>query len=266
MGLYLQEGQLPRPRTNDLVLSASVAQNRGLTIGDRIGGPPKKDANPLLQDLIPTELVVSGILGPEVPWVGFVSSEFLRHHELTRDYSEEYLLVLPTPGQEQTVSAWLQESISDSYTRVTTYTAKLQDYRELTTGITIVFALVESLIAIVAAIALATLNYIFFSQRKEEFGILNAIGRSRGWLTWRTMRETGSTVLTAWLIGAGICLVGLVLAQQFIYAPRGLRTEMGNLIPWLFTVPIPLAVVLASTGTIGRMLRKLDPVATIERR
>jgi ABC-type antimicrobial peptide transport system permease subunit len=122
------------------------------------------------------------------------------------------------------------------------------------------------MIAVVAAVALATLNYIFFSQRKDEFGILNALGHSIRWLTMRTMRETGSTVLVAWLIGAGICLLGLVIAQAFIYAPLGLKTEFTNLVPWLFTLPIPLAVVLASTGTIGRMLRKLDPVMIIERR
>jgi ABC-type lipoprotein release transport system permease subunit len=266
MGLYLQDGKLPRPRTNDLVLSASVAQNRGLAVGDRIGGLSNRDANPLIEDQIPTELVISGILGPDIPWVGFISSEFMHNHELTRDYSEEYLLVLPTPGSEQSVSAWLQASISDSFTRVTTYSDKLQDYKELTAGITIVFTLVESLIAMVAAIALASLNYIFFSQRKEEFGILNAIGRSYGWLILRTMRETSSTVFLAWLTGAVICLFGLTLAQQFIYAPLGLKIEIGNLTPWLFTLPIPFAVVLASIGTIGYMLHKLDPVAIVERR
>jgi ABC-type lipoprotein release transport system permease subunit len=266
MGLYLQEGQLPRQHTNDLILSASVAKNRGLGVGDRIGDSSEKAEDPLVEDQIPTELVVSGILGPDVPWVGFISSEFLRSHELTRDYSEEYLLVVATPGNEQLVSTWLRDSVSDSLTRVTTYRDELQEYQEMTGGITLVFALVESLIAVVAAVALATLNYIFFSQRKDEFGILNALGRSYRWLTMRILRETGSTVFVAWLIGAGICLLGLVLAQQLIYAPLGLKPEIGNLIPWAFTLPIPLTVVLASTGTISRMLRKLDPVTIIERR
>jgi hypothetical protein len=39
-----------------------------------------------------------------------------------------------------------------------------------------------------------------------------------------------------------------------------------NLTPWLFTLPIPLAVVVASAGTISWMLSRLDPVAVIERR
>jgi len=43
----------------------------------------------------------------------------------------------------------------------------------LTATIGVAFALLESLIALVAAVALAALNYIFFSQRREEFGILD---------------------------------------------------------------------------------------------
>jgi len=43
----------------------------------------------------------------------------------------------------------------------------------------------------VAAVALAALNCIFFAQRQEEFGILHAIGRSRPWLVFRTVKETG---------------------------------------------------------------------------
>jgi hypothetical protein len=39
-----------------------------------------------------------------------------------------------------------------------------------------------------------------------------------------------------------------------------------NPTPWVLTFPIPLAVVAASTSTIGRMLSRLDPVAVIERR
>jgi len=39
-----------------------------------------------------------------------------------------------------------------------------------------------------------------------------------------------------------------------------------NPTPWLFTLPIPLVVVAASTSTIARMLSKLDPVSIIERR
>ena len=43
----------------------------------------------------------------------------------------------------------------------------------------------ESVIAVIAALALAMLSYTFFSQRQEEFGVLHAMGYSRWWLVLR---------------------------------------------------------------------------------
>jgi ABC-type antimicrobial peptide transport system permease subunit len=128
------------------------------------------------------------------------------------------------------------------------------------------FALLECMIAAVAAAALATLNHIFFIQRKEEFGVLNAVGRSRWWLVLRTLKETGGLIGVAWAVGAALCGIGLLSMQRIFYAPRGLNLNFFDPAPWLLTTPVPLAVVLASAGTIGWMLRKLDPVAVIERR
>ena len=122
------------------------------------------------------------------------------------------------------------------------------------------------MIAAVAATALAILNHIFYSERKEEFGLLNAIGRSRSWLVMRTVKETGSVVGIAWPIGAAVCLVGILIAQSTIYAPLGLNLNLFNPAPWLFTLPIPLAVITVGVGTISRTLSRLDPVSVIERR
>jgi hypothetical protein len=51
-----------------------------------------------------------------------------------------------------------------------------------------------------------------------------------------------------------------------VYAPIGLGLDLYNPWPWLFTLPIPLAIVAASAGTIAWALSRLDPVAVIERR
>ena len=130
----------------------------------------------------------------------------------------------------------------------------------------LIFVATEIGIAIIAAIAVATMNYVFFSQRRQEFGVLHAVGHSRPWLILRTVKETASVVTVAWLISAVVYGISMICAQLIVYAPKGLSLNLFNPIPWLFTLPIPLAVVIASTGTISHMLRKLDPVSVIERR
>jgi putative ABC transport system permease protein len=118
----------------------------------------------------------------------------------------------------------------------------------------------------VAAVALATLNYIFVLQRKEEFGVLHAIGRSRRWLVSRLIGETGSVAGMGWMAGVAVCGAGLIGLQVLFYAPRGLNLSIFNLIPWLFTMPLPVSMVLASAVTVARTLSRLDPVSVVERR
>jgi hypothetical protein len=266
-GVQLVAGRLPRARSNELVLSQAVAANRDLRLGDAVGRPVREQDGDdlLLADDMPAEMTIVGLLSREDVWLGFASLEYLESHELTRSRPIQWL-VLPKPGREAELEAWLEGQVASAQTEVATYQAVLRGVRQTTMTLVALFMAVESIMAIIAAIALAALNHIFFSQRQDEFGILYAIGRSRPWLVFRTVVETGSTVGLAWLLGAVVCLAGLLILQDAVYAPRGLSLNLANLMPWLLTLPIPLAVVAVSTGTIGRMLRKLDPVATIERR
>lgn len=263
-GMQVQEGRLPRARSNEIVLSTAIAANRDLHVGDVIGGETDNGDTFVVDDL-PTEMVVAGILSPDRPWLGFASYEYLRSHELTSSRGPR-LLIIPHEGQKQTLDSWLEKSVDSTQTRIITHAIIEREYREMTTSTVLAFAALECMIAAVAAVALATLNHIFFTQRREEFGILNAIGRSRRWLVLRTIKETGSVVGIAWVVGAVLCGIGLLGMQSLVYGPRGLTLDFFSPTPWLLTLPIPLAVVAASAGTIAWTLSRLDPVSIIERR
>jgi ABC-type antimicrobial peptide transport system permease subunit len=125
---------------------------------------------------------------------------------------------------------------------------------------------VEGVIAVVAAVALAVLSYTFFAQRREEFGILHAMGHSRPWLVRRTAGETASIVAVAWLMSAAVCVAGLFYMQTSLYAPKGLTLDILSPAPWLFALPMPVTVVIVSAGLVAWMLSRLDPVSIIERR
>jgi len=263
-GMQVQEGRLPRPRSNEIVLSTAIAANRDLHVGDLIGGETD-NGDTFVVDDVPTEMVVVGILSPDRPWVGFASYEYLHSHELTSSRGPR-LLIIPHEGQKQTLDSWLEKSVDSTQTRIITHGIEEREYREMTTSTVLAFAALECMIAAVAAVALATLNHIFFTQRREEFGILNAIGRSRRWLVLRTIKETGSVVGIAWVVGAVLCGIGLLGVQSLVYGPRGLTLDFFSPTPWLLTLPTPLAVVVASAGTIAWTLSRLDPVSIIERR
>jgi ABC-type lipoprotein release transport system permease subunit len=263
-GLKVQDGRLPRSYSNEIVLSSAIADNRNLQIGDLIGGGTD-DEDTLIVDNIPSEMVIVGILSPDHPWVGFASYEYLHSHELTSSRGT-HLLIIPHEGQKQSLDGWLEGSLNSTQARIITHTIEEREYKEMTTSVVLTFAALEYMIAAVAAIVLATLNHIFFTQRREEFGILHAIGHDHRRLVGRILKETGFVVGIAWVIGAVLCGIGLLVMQSLVYSPRGLSLDFFSPMPWLLTLSLPITVALVNTGTIALVLSKLDPVSIIERR
>ncbi len=266
--LELAEGRLPRPNSNEIVIPWTAAKNRNIQVGDVIGD---RD-HPIYPDApaLPSELVVSGIFArAEDPaqdaWLSFMSQEFVNNYR--SDWKTDLsLIIVPKSGQKAMLDAWLESQIAGERRIVLTYSKQQLWFREATNMALFTLSLMESIIALVAALALAGLNYIFVTQRQTEFGVLNALGFGRLHLVWRVARETLFTTGIAWLVGLLGCAVILVYLHYGLYVPAGLRLDFFNPTPWLFTLPIPVAVLVVSAGSVGWALSRLDPVSVIERR
>jgi ABC-type antimicrobial peptide transport system permease subunit len=267
-GLELAEGRLPRPNTSEIVIPWTAAKNRNIQVGDVIGD---RD-HPIYPDAprLPSELVVSGVFArvedpAEDVWLSFMSQEFVNDY---RDHwkTDLSLIVVPKAGQKATLDTWLESQIDGEGCSVVTY-GKQQAWMQegMNTGL-FTLSLMESIIALVAALALAGLNYIFVTQRQAEFGVLNALGLGRLDLVCRVARESLFTTGAAWLLGLLGCTVILACLQYGLYTPSGLRLDFFNPTPWLFTLPVPVAVLVVSAVAVGWALSRLDPVAIIERR
>jgi ABC-type lipoprotein release transport system permease subunit len=273
-GLRLSEGELVQPRSNQIVLTSGLARNRGLRLGDTIGHPVNE------RDGIPTELTVVGLLestnpalveraGYDVPpiprWAGFASYEYVDGHERYAG-TPTHLLVVPVKGRESEMEMWLEETIASPRVQVETLDANYRLWWTVVQFMMLSLAVSEAVLAVVAAGALAILNYMFVTQRRDEFGVLHAVGHSRAGLIARTLRESIGVAGAAWLIGATICIAAMLYFQINVFSPLGTSLDWTNPTPWLFTLPIPIAVVAASAGTIAWALSRLDPVTVIERR
>jgi hypothetical protein len=266
--LKLAEGHLPRRGSNEIVIPWTAAKNRNIHVGDVIGDrdyPIYPDAPAL-----PSELVVSGIFAraedqDQDVWLSFMSREYVDdyRHDWKTDLS---LLIVPKAGQKETLDAWLESQIAGESRTVLTYGNQQAWLQETMNTALFTLSLMESIIALMAALALAGLNYIFVTQRQAEFGVLNALGLSRLQLVWRVLREALFTTGAAWLLGLLGCLAILLYLQQAVYAPAGFNLNFFNLTPWLYTLPVPVAVLVVSAGAVGWALSRLDPVAVIERR
>ncbi len=278
--LELKEGRLPNPNTNELVIPESIARNRSLQVGDPVGDPARPVSPGV--NALPVPFVITGIFASpstqaDQNWLAFVSLEFVENHEGFQNMAfggTNSLFVVPQPGQKDTLDQWLYAEFSyfANYdparegVYVATEAMMVAGIKERMGNMIRTVGLIESFIAGVAGIALAVLNYVFVSERRPEFGVLHALGLSRQRLIGRTVRETALNVAAAWGLSAVLCL-GLLLYLRFVlYAPAGMTLNLFNPVPWLYTLPIPLAVMVASAGTIAWTLSRLDPVSIIERR
>ncbi len=273
-GLRLGEGELVQPRSDHVVLTSALARNRNLALGDEIGHPVNE------RDGMPTELTVVGLLestrpalmeraGYDVPpmprWVGFASYEYVDSHERYAG-TPTHMLVVPVEGRDSEMESWLRETIASPRVEIETLDTSYRRWLGLVQISQTIADIGVIILTVAAGLALTILNYIFVTQRRDEFGALHAVGHSRAGLIARALRESVSITVAAWLIGAALCIAGLLYFQINVYAPLGTSVDLTNPIPWLFTLPIPVAVVVASAGTIAWALSRLDPVTIIERR
>jgi len=267
--LKLKEGRLPRPGTNEMVIPEALAQNRNLEVGDVIGDPerPAYPGAPSLRN----QFVVSGIFAqPKAPedgigW-GFVSLEFLESQEASDVPDLPPLILVPKAGQKDALDDWLKHELAGADASVLTWRQQVSRIQDKAWQDMLSIAVLEGVIAAVAAIGLAVLNYIFISQRQAEFGVLHALGYDRRQLVRRVLGETAFTTGIAWVLSALIGLIGMLVLRFALFAPLGLTFDPFNLTPWLYTLPIPVAVLAVTTGTTARTLSKLDAVSIIERR
>ncbi|MBN1439452.1 MAG: FtsX-like permease family protein [Anaerolineales bacterium] len=267
-GLELAEGRLPRAGTNELAVPWTFARNRSLHVGDIIGDP----SDPLYPDApgLPSPLVVSGVFQPAESyaaenWLSFASLEFV---EAGRgDWAGPLsMIVLPRAGQKAELDAYLDREAGGGELRVLTYGNQTAEFRRQERELVAVLGLLEGVIAAVAALTLAGLNYVFFLGRRKEFGVLQALGFTRRRLVWRGACEGLAAAGAAWLAAVLLFAAIAIGIQLWLYTPAGIQLNFFNPTPWLFTLPVPAAVTAAVAAALAWMLSRMDPVEVIERR
>jgi ABC-type lipoprotein release transport system permease subunit len=268
-GLELKEGRLPRPGTNEMVIPESLARNRDLEIGDLIGDPaqPAYAGAPSL----PVQFVITGIFArpaaaDDENWWAFVSLEFLEEQSALPLPAVLPLIVVPQEGQKDALDDWLEFELAGSDASVMTHRQQVARVRQGARNQMLAMVLLEGVIAVVAALGLAVLNYVFVSQRQAEFGVLHALGYGRRQLVRRVLRETAFTTGLAWGLSAIVVLIGMFCLRFGLFAPLGLRFDLFKITPWLYTLPIPVAVLVVTACTTAWTLSKVDAVSIVERR
>jgi ABC-type antimicrobial peptide transport system permease subunit len=266
LGWNLVEGRWPRSGTNEMAMTQDILRNRGLGVGDLIGQAVDEDGR-----LNGEWLIVGALRGSIIGGIGdlgYLQDRFLDLPGQTESLEIQpgVLAVVAKPGGEAKLEALLETLPKDEVSVF--YRSKAQrNFERLTTNIDTMLWILNAMSIAVMSLALGLLNVIFFMQRGNEFGLLAAIGYTKGILMRRVLLETTVTVIAGWAFGILLSIDIYSTLNSVIFVPRGLEAlSVLTVRVLVYTLPVPIMVILFGVGVVLWQLHRMDPVAIIERR
>jgi len=257
--IKLSRGRLPEDGQAEAAISAEVARNLGLKLGDSLLDPASED------NYAPVPVKLVGLLqGPH--WLGVTSKSFVDGNSPFT--WRGFLAFAPTrdiAAQERLDDA-VERTVDKADARVWRYSGLVKETQSALQNLYLILNLVITIIVLSVAFVCALLFNIYFTQRLPEIATLAAIGYPRAVLIRRALGETGILCFIGWLLGGVLTVALLEALKAGIFYPRGLLLNPLDPAAFLFTLPLPFTITLVAVLTIGLRMNRLDPVTIIERR
>lgn len=253
MNIKLTNGRMPIIGADEIAIDKSVAQNNRLQIGSKT----KIDKSHNLD----RSYTVVGILESDshVSFIGSPQANSSTLHDDERGY-----LIFPKEGHFKQSE---REVMSYQSKGLTVWTLSL--YNKMYQKNSQTFQILDAMVIlsiIVMVICLACSKYAQYFSRRNEIGILSAIGFTCKEITTRTFLE----VILANFIGFIIGLVLAIALCKFIVAAS--FNSMGGAGVYLYSKAIILSLfapLLATASTlipVYRLIGKVDAISIIEKR
>lgn len=255
MGLKIIKGRLPVPGKHEILMHCRVAANKHLKIGDLIGSWVSKD------EFVHGSYEVVGLIDGS-PMVSFAPIETA---EIDYNMYYDYMfggIIIPKEGKLGALNSYLS-TLPNAY-QVITYDSSLKNVNTLKDSVGLLTTGVSFMIMIIVSLFTGLLCYIYFYQRRNEFGLLSALGFTRQQVINKTILEISGMNIIGFLSGFLISIMMGQLLKIFVYIPRGEELYMISVDCLLRALSIPIFGTLFSIIPIWRMLKRLDPIAIIE--
>jgi hypothetical protein len=259
--LTLIRGRLPTPGTREIALHWKIAAFHGLKIGNYC----KKDCKSG-RFISPS----TGLYLGDNKLVGLLDGDYIAgfadlntyNNDLHLSPGEASWLVIPQKGQLAQAKSYLAKCIQkDKELNPSTGNPNADITNSTSIKVLNIFDLV---ITSVITICVSCLFYIYFYQRRPEFGLLEALGHTREMLIGKAFLE----IVAINLIGFACGLLGALLSgwalNHFVLMEQGMPLVLWDQSYIFRLLSTPLVVTFMSILPVWRMLKKVDPITIIE--
>lgn len=251
------DGRTPEAGAAEAVISAPLARNLDLKIGDALLGPDTPEG------YSPNPVKIVGIVDTDI-WLALTSIEYHRTYHFPP--IDALLVFADDVGAQPEFDAWLIDRFEGEQARVFTY-QQLEEQAD--TMFSILYQILNVIIGtlvVVITLMMGMLMNIYLSQRVQEFGLLQALGYTRKRLLNRVMVETVLVVVGGWALGLAVAFGLLNLVKRILMDPNAFALDPLDSAAYTYTIPIPLAIFAVAVFTILLRFKKFDPVGVVERR
>jgi putative ABC transport system permease protein len=254
----LKAGRLPREGNKEIALDSRVAKNKKAKVGDKIGNSILKN------DSLDGEYTVVGLLDGEnfisiMPYS--ITAESINSKEMS--LLQKSALIFPKENKLSQV-----EELVNSYPRNEIHILTLKDTIEIinqrSMSILNTLDMVCIIAIVVMVISVGSSKFVQFYNRKQEFGVLNALGYTKLEIMKKTFMEILLINSLGFFIGLGFGLLLSFLISMAIFESVGAIPVVFCFKALFISLFIPLFTALFTLVPVNRMINSLDPIVMIE--
>ncbi len=262
------DGRLPTPGEPEAVISRPVATNLHLRIYNSSDPWSKRHQSILLspdvsESYSPKTVKIVGIADTD-QWLMVDSIEYQRaYHFPPIDLG---LAVARNPTDQNALDHWAAKHFQGRHAQIFAFFMIEKQTREMFDTLYQLLNIVIGVLALVMTFMMAMLMNIYQTQRLVEFGLLHAIGYTRGQLLKRVFLETAIVVFLGWSLGIAAAQLLLRVLNNAIMAPRAFDLAPFDMNAFRYTIPLPFAILLVAGVTVWWRFHQFDSVSIVERR
>lgn len=250
-------GHLPKPGLPQVLVSEPVAVNLHLKIGSVVQGPDKNNS------YSPYPVKVCAIAQTH-QWLMVNSIEYQeRYHYPPIDLA---MVFAKNPKQQALLGAWATKAFKGKQAQVFTYHDVEKQTQQMFQTLFELLNIVIGMLVLVITLMMGLLINIYQSQRLVEFGLLQAIGFTKRQLVIRSLVENLLVVILGWTLGIAAAFGLLVVLNRVLMMPHAYALDVTDHKAFLYSLPVPITVLVTACAAVLLRFRKFDPVAVVERR
>lgn len=255
--ITLKEGRLPLENYREVALDYNVAKNKKIKLGDKIGNSIDKE------DSLDGEYTVVGILnGPDYLSLAPYNTTPLIPSIKETTLMQKSILIFPKEGRTKQVDDLLL-SLPKNEVRAMTLSVITKVFnKSMSTMQTLDMICILAIIVMV--ISVGSSKYVQFFSRKQEFGVLNAMGYTKAKIMKKAFIEVLIVNILGFALGLGFGVLNSALINNAAFKSVGAVSIYFSSKAFLMALYIPLFTTLFTLIPVNRMINKLDPIVMVE--